>query len=267
MVERSEYKLGVFCWVDVIARDARALQQFYTQLFGWTALPRKIEGGPEYLIFKHKGKSICGLGQMPFMMKVLGMPAMWNSYINVADVNVAVDKACAFGASVMMPAMDVMTAGRMAFLKDPEGASFAVWQKRDHFGAELVSEVGTWGWNELMTRNPAKAEQFYGELFGWTFADVNEDPKKHYRLIQQPTADDSMKAGLLPITPEMGNLSASWSVYFIVDELNVTLEKLKALGGKVNVEPFTIEVGEIAVVVDPQGGVFNLIWMSVPPCD
>lgn len=262
MSERSNYKQGVFCWADVMAKDAKALQSFYTQLFSWTAELQPSQGGPTYYIFKYKGKSVCGLVEMPFMMKVLGMPVVWNSYISVDDAEETAQKVSSLGGSVTLPVMDAMSAGRMAFLKDPEGASFAIWQKGKHFGAELANEANTWCWNELLTRHEAKAEEFYGKLFGWTFEHMSKDPGNPYRVIQHPDANDGMNGGILPITPEMGNHPACWGVYFEVSDLNATLEKLKSLGGKVNVEPFTIEVGDIAVVSDPQGGVFNLIQMK-----
>ena len=42
-------------------------------------------------------------------------------------------------AAVAAEPFDVMTAGRMAVLTDPEGAAFSVWQARDHKGAKIVN--------------------------------------------------------------------------------------------------------------------------------
>lgn len=265
MGSRSSYKQGVFCWVDVMAKDAKTLQSFYAQLFGWTAELQEAQGGPTYYIFKYKGKSVCGLAEMPFMMKALGMPVVWNSYVSVDDADTIAKKSCTLGGSITLPVMDISSAGRMAFLKDPEGTSFAIWQKGKHFGAELVNETHAWCWNELLTRNEAKAEEFYGKLFGWTFQHMNEDSSNPYRIIQHPDAGGGMNGGIMPMTPEMGNHPTYWGVYFNVADLNAAIDKLKSLGGKVNVEPFSMEVGDIAVVSDPQGGVFNLIQMKVPP--
>lgn len=262
MSERNNYKPGVFCWVDVLAKDATKLKDFYTQLFGWTAELQPSEGGPTYYLFKYKGKSVCGLVQMPFMMKALGMPVVWNSYVSVDDADATAKKASSLGGSVAFPTTDVTSAGRMAFLKDPEGASFGVWQKNKHFGAELICETNTWCWNELLTRNETKAEEFYSKLFGWTYQQMNKDHP--YRIIHHPEANEGMHSGIMAITNEMGNHPACWGVYFNVSDLAATLLKLKSLGGKVNVETFTVEKGDIAVVSDPQGGIFNLMQMKTP---
>lgn len=259
MGERSNYKQGVFCWVDVMAKDATKLRDFYSELFGWTAELQPSEGGPTYYIFKYKDKSICGLVQMPFMMKVLGMPVVWNSYISVDDADAMAKKAGSLGGSVAFPATDVASAGRMAFLKDPDGASFGIWQKNKHFGAELVNEANTWCGNELLTRHEARAEEFYNKLFGRTFQQVNKDDP--YRLILHPQLNEGATAGVMPITDEWGNRPAGWGVYFNVSDLAATLKKVLSLGGKVNAEPFKGERGDIAVVSDPQGGFFNLIQL------
>ncbi len=42
-------------------------------------------------------------------------------------------------------------AGRVAVLKDPQGAVFAVWQPRTRIGAERVNDVGCLCMNELAT--------------------------------------------------------------------------------------------------------------------
>lgn len=64
--------------------------------------------------------------------------------------------------------MDVLDAGRMAFLVDPTGGFIGLWQAGRHHGAELVNEPGALVWNELRTRDVEAAAAFYGEVLGWT---------------------------------------------------------------------------------------------------
>jgi predicted enzyme related to lactoylglutathione lyase len=65
-----------------------------------------------------------------------------------------------------------MKAGRMAILIDRIGAQISVWQAGEHIGAGVANEPNSLGWNELGTREPQQAMDFYGDLFGWTFQDV-----------------------------------------------------------------------------------------------
>ena len=67
--------------------------------------------------------------------------------------------------------MDVMGLGTMAVFTDPTGAVFGIWQPGTFAGAELVNEHGAFGWNELDTRDPDAAKEFYGAVFGWAFED------------------------------------------------------------------------------------------------
>ena len=60
--------------------------------------------------------------------------AVWNTYIWVDDADEAAARAREAGGSVLSEPFDVMDAGRMAVLADPEGAVFCVWQARDAQG-------------------------------------------------------------------------------------------------------------------------------------
>ena len=57
-----------------------------------------------------------------------GLTPHWNLYLNVEDTDATVAKALELGAELVSPAMDVPTVGRMAFLRDPQGAHFNVIQ-------------------------------------------------------------------------------------------------------------------------------------------
>jgi hypothetical protein len=54
------------------------------------------------------------------------MPPMWGVYVTVADVDETIRQAEKLGGAVVMPPMDVDGVGRMAVLRDPQGASFSV---------------------------------------------------------------------------------------------------------------------------------------------
>ena len=85
----------------------------------------------------------------------------WSTYVASADADETCAAAVACGGDVVMDAMDVLTAGRMAVLRDPAGAQVSVWQPGDHQGYEVRGEPGTPIWSELMTRDLASACAFY----------------------------------------------------------------------------------------------------------
>lgn len=261
MSERTSFKQGEFCWVDLVAHDMKAAIEYYKAVFGWEADVQDTHGGPPYAMFKRKAENVGGIGQMSEEMKAQGIPPMWNSYINVNDIDAIVARATELGATVTVPVMQVMDAGKLAFIMDNVGASVAFWQPGQHCGASLVNEVGCFCWNELATREPEKSRQFYSDLLGWNF-DVNENSPSPYWMIKN---DGRQNGGVIQMTEGWGEAPPHWAVYFTVADIDAFIDKHKSLGGTAHCEPFEMQVGRMAVVADPQGASFSVIQMSVEP--
>ena len=79
--------------------------------------------------------------------------AVWNTYIWVDSADGAASKVRDAGGRVLTDPFDVQDAGRMAVCADPEGATFCVWQAKEHKGARIVNEPGSLNFNALNTRN------------------------------------------------------------------------------------------------------------------
>ncbi|MDJ0924986.1 MAG: VOC family protein [Acidimicrobiia bacterium] len=261
------YPHGLFSWADIASPDPEAAKAFYTGLFGWeTADQHFPDGSLMYVTFSKGGKAVAGLGPQPPELTEQGVPPMWNSYVTVNNVDDTIEKWTAAGGSVMMPAMDVMTSGRMAFVVDPEGASVGLWQAGDSVGGEAFHVTGGMSWNELNTRDVDAARDFYGKALGWEFeAFEGSDPVYWLVLVPgkeqgDPLSNDPYNGGMLTIgdtfPPEM---PAHWAVYFTVPDVDASVAQVGELGGNVLVEPFDTGAGRIAVAQDPQGGTFLVI--------
>jgi predicted enzyme related to lactoylglutathione lyase len=186
---------------------------------------------------------------------------MWNSYVNVDSVDETVAKVEAAGGSVGMPAMDVMTSGRMAFVADPTGATIGLWEPKDHKGAGLVNEDGTLTWNELMTDDIASAGAFYASAFGWD-AEVNDMPGGFQYTSYK--VGDNYVAGMMEKQSQMQQVPNNWGVYFAVDDCDGCAARITELGGTVMQPPFDTPIGRMAVASDPQGAPFMVISSTVP---
>jgi predicted enzyme related to lactoylglutathione lyase len=170
MGRRTSYTPGTFSWVDLATADAGAAKSFYTRLFGW-----KIEDtdagdgdGDVYTICRLNGDAVCGLFGMSADMRAVGVAPNWTSYVTVADVDAAAARATRLGGDVINDVFDVQDVGRMAVLKDPQGAVLALWQPGTRIGAERGNDVGCLCMNELVTTDIDAARSFYEGLFGWT---------------------------------------------------------------------------------------------------
>jgi predicted enzyme related to lactoylglutathione lyase len=272
MSERDGYIAGVPCWIDTSHPDPQAALDFYRGLFGWEfddAMPEGTDG--HYFIGRIRGGDVAAISAAPE-----GAPpmAVWNTYIWVESADDAAEAARAAGGRVMMEPFDVMDAGRMAVLADPEGAVFCVWQAKEHKGSKVVNEHGSLNFNGLATRDPDAAKAFYDQVFGWRtlalpagemwtlpgYGDHLEEssPGLREQMAQMGAPDGfiDVVAALTPIADDDTDTPAHWSVTFAVDDADATAAKAAELGGTVLAGPVDAPWTKMAVIRDPQGATF-----------
>jgi hypothetical protein len=118
-------KRGEFSWHELMTTDYKAAFEFYSAVFGWE-MTSEMDMGPGlgiYFMFGRNGVPLGGMfNQTPEMP---GGPA-WTGYIRVKDVNKALKKAKAGGATLINGPMEVPGGDWIAQFIDPQGAMFAV---------------------------------------------------------------------------------------------------------------------------------------------
>jgi predicted enzyme related to lactoylglutathione lyase len=256
MSERTSYPNGVPSWVDLASPDVDGSVAFYSGLFGWEygpAGPPEESGG--YGMLSLRDKLVAGVGPLQNPTQ----PPVWSTYVAVDDADATVAKATDAGGQVAMAPMDVMDAGRMAFLIDPVGAFVGVWQAARHTGAELVNEPGTLGWNELVCREPKKASAFYASVFGWEPTAVYD-----YTVFN---LDGKAIGGLAKMTDEWPEgVPSHWMAYFVVADTDASAMRAQELGGTVASGPTEAPgAGRIATISDPNETTFSIITPSGTP--
>ncbi len=112
---------GSVCWNELYTRDTAAAATFYSGLFGYGA--KQSEMPMPYTELQLDGKSIAGM--MNLGPEHEGVPPHWNIYFTVANCDETYAKATQLGATTLMPPMDVPGVGKMAMMRDPQGAVFA----------------------------------------------------------------------------------------------------------------------------------------------
>jgi predicted enzyme related to lactoylglutathione lyase len=247
---------GLFGWVDLVSTDVDAAKEFYGRLFGWEFEDRPTPMGPAYTMCSIGGSTVAGIGPQPPGMAEQGIPSMWNSYVLVEDLDATCDAAGAAGGAVVMPAMDIMTEGRMAMVADPSGAVVGLWQPRDHQGAEIFNVAGALTWNELETRDLGAALPFYTEVFGWTYDD-GQNPGYNVIQLAAKEGDDKSNGGAMDmpegVPAEVPNF---WAVYFAVDNVAEAVGTAVAAGGSNTVPAMEMGPGTFAGIEDPTGAFF-----------
>ena len=107
---------------------------------------------------------------------------------------------------------------------------------------------GKFVWFELVSKDPKKAQAFYGEVLGWK---VQAFPMgdQTYEMI---TAGDTMIGGYA--APRSDRQPSHWISYVSVEDVDAAVKAAAANGGKVVDAPNQIPgVGRTARIADPQG--------------
>ena len=270
MPERDGYIPGVPCWVDTTQPDPLAASRFYAGLFGWEfedAMPEGADG--HYLIGRLRGGDVAAVASAaPDDARA----ATWNTYVWVDSADEAATKARVAGGAATDP-VDVMEAGRMAVVTDPEGATCCVWEPRRHRGATIVNEHGSLNFNVLATRDPARAEAFYGAVFGWrtltlpsgvmwTLPGYGDHLEASSPGLREQMAQMGAPDGFIDVVAAMNRIAdgdtapSRWDVTFAVDDADDAARTAAQLGGEVVQGPLDAPWTKMAVIRDPQGATF-----------
>ena len=100
---------------------------------------------------------------------------------------------------------------------------------------------------ELTTPNTAKAKEFYGKLFNWTFTDSDMGGGMIYSTFKP---DDGPGGGMM----SMPGAPTQWLAYVGVDDIHAATAKAKSLGANIVHDVQEIpKVGWFTVFNDPPG--------------
>ena len=255
MTTAASTLLGRPVWYELMTTDTAAAETFYTNVVGWTAAP--FEDSPDpYTIFKRRGDvGVAGLMKRP---EGMDMPPFWAMYVAVPKFEDAVAHIKRLGGSELSPVMDLPSVGRLQMMKDPQGAAFYIIQpSSSEERPETAPKVGEGSWHELMTTDAPAAMQFYTEVFGWQPSETMDmGPMGKYHMFNRP---HGMIGGMMNKPAEMAHVPPHWAIYFLVDDINAAIERVKASGGKILNGPMEVPGGDWVVnAMDPQGAAFSL---------
>jgi predicted enzyme related to lactoylglutathione lyase len=121
---------------------------------------------------------------------------------------------------------------------------------------------GTFYWNELMTRDPKKARDFYGPMLGWSFDAMPMPGGGTYWCAMQNGAP---VAGFFSLDgPDYAGVPESWMSYLAVDDVDNRVAKALNAGAKLMKPIFDVPgVGRIAILMQPGGA--GVGWMTPAP--
>jgi predicted enzyme related to lactoylglutathione lyase len=246
---------GDFVWYELCTKDPIAAADFYASVVGWTI---KSSGLPDidYSLVCLGDRQIAGIMTLP--PEQMPPRPVWFGYIAADDVDAKSKEIAAAGGVIHKAPQTIPSIGRFAVVSDPQGAVFMLFKGT---GAPLpalaMMQTGSVGWHELHAADAEASWSFYERMFSWT-KDVAHDmgPIGSYQLF---------KTSALPIggiTTDSQSAHPYWLYYFVVDDIDTGVDRVKVNGGTVLFGPQEVPGGAWVInAQDPQGGVFALVGM------
>src|SRR5438045_9438786 len=115
-----------FVHVELATTDIDKAKAFYGKLFDWKLEDHDMGPGGTYTMIG------VGQGTGGGMMKhpIPGASSAWLAYVQVDDIAAATAKAKSLGATVMRDVTEVMGAGGLSIIIDPNGAALGLWKAK-----------------------------------------------------------------------------------------------------------------------------------------
>jgi predicted enzyme related to lactoylglutathione lyase len=187
--------------------------------------------------------------------------SQWVVLMSVEDLDARVASAAASGGSVVAPVTDLQDRGRLALIRDAEGALLGLLETRDGDPRDSEPEVGGFLWDELWTTDVRNAGAFYNKVAGLTAdtvdIDADDETAPTYRLLK---SGDTPRVGIMP--NPLDGLDPVWVSYLRVDNPAAITSRVAELGGRVIVEAGPRPIGgDVAFIAGPSGaGIALQTW-------
>jgi len=187
-------------------------------------------------LMNNQGTPIIGLGARTEEYATL--PLQWMPHIQVTDVAASAQRAIELGGSELMHHRGADGASEWAVLIDPNGAAFgivAVVPAEAIPATSVEAEpVGRIAWLDLTVRDATTTRDFYREVIGWTAQDLAmKDQADSYADYMMLGDTGEPAAGVCHARGPNADLPPVWLIYLPVGDLDESLKRVEAEGGRV----------------------------------
>ncbi|MEV7341770.1 VOC family protein [Streptomyces sp. NPDC093544] len=232
-------------WASLASTDSHTVASFYGAVLGWA-----ITETDGRLIASAAGAQVADIT----VATEADGPSGWLIHFDVDDLDAALT-AVSKAAGAVLPSVTGGSA-ETAVVTDANGTRFALRTSATRHRARPAH--GTLAWGELITDDVDTSAAFYRGAFGWGLTEPSgplgrREWQSHGRSF----------AGLLPRPPAMpAGTPAYWDIYFAVDDIEAAATVATEHGGIRLMPPTPIEIGTIAVFLDPAGAIFTLVQLT-----
>ena len=112
-------------------------------------------------------------------------------------------------------------------------------------------KVGTVGWMDMTTTDAVRIGDFYADVVGFRVRATDMGGYEDFTLIAPDSG--AAVAGVCHARGANAAFPRGWIPYFIVDNLNKSIDNCRALGGSIVVDVPAYGDGRYCVIQDPEG--------------
>ncbi|WP_210583357.1 VOC family protein [Streptomyces sp. GESEQ-35] len=230
-------------WASLGSADPHTVASFYRAVLGWALT--ETDG---QLIASAAGTPVADIAA------IVDVTPGWLIHFDVDDLDTALTAVSKADGAVLPPAKGATA--ETAVVSDPNGTRFALRAPTTRHRERPAH--GTLAWGELITDDVDTSAAFYRGTFGWELT----EPRGPLGRREWQTHGRSF-SGLLPRPPAMqAETPAYWDVYFAVDDIEAAATVATEHDGTQLMPPTPIEIGTIAVFLDPAGAIFTLVQLT-----
>ncbi|MBU1095345.1 MAG: VOC family protein [Bacteroidetes bacterium] len=122
-------------------------------------------------------------------------------------------------------------------------------------------KIGSIGWMDLTVPNAEEVKDFYSKVIGWKPQNVSMGDYNDYNMTSPETGEPT--AGVCNKRGVNASLPSVWMLYFIVENMDNSIQHVEKEGGKIIVKPKNMGgQGLYAVIEDPAGAVCALFQQT-----
>ena len=242
---------------EIAGPDGPALRQFYSDLFGWNIEVQGEEMGNYGIVPANEGG--IGGGLLPTTEDIPARSYV-TFYVQVDDLQAALDKVAGMGGSVIMPPMEIAPGmGSIAMFGDPADNTIGLYSPPPEWDGQMPpkGDGPPVAHFEVGGSDAAMLAEFYTGMFDWQ---IDHHEQANYRFIQQESG--GIGGGIFQHMEDMPPNHPSVAV--IVNNLQAYLDKAVSLGGTALMQPTEIPggFGSIAIFYDIAGNRISLFKSS-----
>jgi hypothetical protein len=244
-------------WLELVTEQPEPAMAFYQQVMGWEYEERTDSDGQSYYVALLVGEPVAAIRPA-----ATSLPD-WTVYLATADLAAVLKQSDLLGGTTIDTAHAVPKIGMKAVVQAPAGGAFGAIQLAPDW-AFTAGVPNSLVWVEFITHLAPQADQYFGELFGFTGRQFGDGEGDDYMVWY--AGEDSVIGRARMMQGTEPNVPPRWIAHFrtpLDREFDDAVADAHEAGARLRFPAYSSELGRVAMMSDPTGARFALIDPSL----